>query len=212
MKLLDLFAGSCSVANVAKSRGWETFTSDIEPFPGIDYQVDILDFDVDRVPFIPDFIWASPPCQYFSVGSIGVHWNKDHTPKTMKAILGMMWVEKTIEIIQHYKKFSPNLIWFIENPRGKLKKLGLIPNEFLHEVCYCQYGDFRMKPTNIWTNCTAWNPRPMCFNGNTDCHHAPAPRGSKTGTQGMKNAYEKSKIPEELVKEILDAAIKQIQI
>ena len=45
----------------------------------------------------------------------------------------------------------------------------------------------------------------MCFNGNKDCHHQPAPRGSQTGTQGMKTAYEKSKVPYELCKEILEA-------
>ena len=44
---------------------------------------------------------------------------------------------------------------------------------------------------------------PMCFNGNINCHHEPAPRGSRTGTQGRKNNYERSKIPKELIYEIL---------
>jgi len=69
-------------------------------------------------------------------------------------------------------------------------------------VCYCQYGESRMKPTDIWHN-SAWVPRPMCYNGNRECHHEPAPRGSQTGTQGMKNAYEKSKVPSKLIREIL---------
>lgn len=43
----------------------------------------------------------------------------------------------------------------------------------------------------------------LCNNG--DVCHQPAPRGSKTGTQGLKDAYTKSMIPEELVKEILDS-------
>ena len=45
----------------------------------------------------------------------------------------------------------------------------------------------------------------MCKNG-SKCHIA-APRGSKTGTQGLKNAYERSKLPILLCKEILNSCI-----
>ena len=72
-------------------------------------------------------------------------------------------------------------------------------------VTYCQYGDERMKPTDIWTNSDVWVPRPMCKNG-SPCHVA-APRGSKTGTQGRSNAYERSKIPEDLCREILKSCL-----
>ena len=71
-------------------------------------------------------------------------------------------------------------------------------------VWYCKYGDTRAKPTDIWTNDLNWIPRNQCHNGNKECHHQPAPRGSQTGTQGLKNAYEKSKIPPELFYEILE--------
>ena len=95
---------------------------------------------------------------------------------------------------------------YIENPRGKLRKLDVINKEpyFRKTVTYCSYGEDRMKPTDIWTNNFNWNPIQICFNGNRDCHHQPAPRGSRTGTQGMANAYEKSKVPYKLCKEILD--------
>ena len=59
----------------------------------------------------------------------------------------------------------------------------------------------RMKPTDIWTNCNV-TIRPMCFNGNKDCHHEPAPRGAKTGTQGLKGDYLRSQIPAELFEDI----------
>ena len=72
-------------------------------------------------------------------------------------------------------------------------------------VTYCQYGDDRMKPTDIWTNSDTWIPRPMCKNG--DSCHISAPRGSRTGTQGLANAYERSKIPEQLCLEILNSCI-----
>jgi hypothetical protein len=150
----------------------------------------------------PDIIWASPPCTYFSVSSIGHHWNKNHTPKTKEAVLGVKIVEETNWII---KMLEPKYL-YIENPRGKLRKLDVINKEpyFRKTVTYCSYGEDRMKPTDIWTNNFNWNPKQICFNGNRDCHHQPAPRGSRTGTQGMANAYEKSKVPEELCKEIIE--------
>ena len=74
---------------------------------------------------------------------------------------------------------------------------------FRRTITYCQYGDKRMKPTDIWTNAVldVWNPRPMCKNG-MPCHES-APRGSRTGTQGLKNNHERSKVPNELCLEII---------
>jgi len=65
MKLLELFAGSRSVGNVAESMGFEVFSLDIHPFDGIDLAKDILDVTVSEIPFVPDVIWASPPCTFF---------------------------------------------------------------------------------------------------------------------------------------------------
>ena len=88
--------------------------------------------------------------------------------------------------------------YFIENPRGKLRKLSIVKSfPYQKTITYCSYGDMRMKPTDIWTNYN-FTTRPMCFNGNKDCHHAPAPRGSRTGTQGLKGDYLRSQIPENL--------------
>ena len=197
MKVLELFAGSRSFSKVAEEMGMETFTSDFKPFDKIDYVVDILDFDVSKLPFKPDVIWASPPCTYFSVASIGHHWNKDHTPKTEQAKLGVKIVQKTLDIINFLK---PDY-FFIENPRGKLRKLDVVKDILRATVTYCQYGDNRMKPTDIWTNNTNWKPRKICKNG-MPCHES-APRGSQTGTQGLKGNYERSIVPYELCKEIL---------
>ena len=121
MNTLELFAGSRSFSKVAEELGHETFAVDINDFENIDYVTDILEFDYSKIPFKPDVIWASPPCTYFSVASIGKHWYQDHTPKTEQAKLGVKIVNKTIEIIE---MFQPDY-FFVENPRGKLRKLGL---------------------------------------------------------------------------------------
>lgn len=193
------------MANAAKGLGMTTFSSDIQQHGYIDYVVDILEFDYDKVPFVPDIIWASPPCTGFSVASIGHHWGGGHRayqPKTETAVLGIRLVQKTREIIAHYEALNPNLIWYIENPRGVLRKLPVMAGcPHHHTVTYCQYGDERMKPTDIWTNNQNWIPRSKCRNG-MDCHVA-APRGSKTGTQGRRGAYNRSKVPNELCKEVL---------
>ena len=208
VKVLELFAGSRSIGKAAESLGYEVYSSDLNEFEGIDYAIDILEFDTSKVPFEPDIIWASPPCTYFSVASIGKHWNKDHTPKTEQAVFGVKVVNKTIQII---KELNPKY-WYIENPRGKLRKLDFMQPLPRTTVWYCTYGDKRAKPTDIWTNNlrsvfnpNGWQPRPECFNGNKNCHHESAPRGSRTGTQGLKGNYERSKIPNELCLEILKA-------
>jgi len=206
IKVLELFAGSRSIGNAAESLGYEVFSSDINNFKGIDYVVDILNFDTNKVPFKPDIIWASPPCTYFSVASIGKHWNEDHTPKSKNALIGVSYVNKTLEII---KTLKPNK-WYLENPRGKLRKLQVVKELPRTTVWYCTYGDKRAKPTDIWSNnifslfnVNGWRPRSECFNGNQNCHHEFAPRGSQTGTQGLKGNYDRSKIPNELCFEIL---------
>ena len=204
MKVLELFAGSRSVGKIAEELGMEVFSSDLIEFEGIHYPVSILDFDVTKVPFRPDIIWASPPCTGFSVAAIGHHWTGGkgaYIPKTDTAKLGIELVKKTLEIINY---FQPTF-WFMENPRGVLRKLDVVKGLNKQSVTYCQYGDERMKPTDIWTNSIMWTPKPMCKNGDP-CHVA-APRGSRTGTQGRSNAYERSKIPEELCREILKSCL-----
>lgn len=70
-----------------------------------------------------------------------------------------------------------------------------------YTITYCQYGDNRMKPTDIWTNYSNPNFKPMCKNGDK-CHES-APRGSKTGTQGLKGSVERSMIPKEFCEYIV---------
>ena len=204
MQILELFAGSKSIGKCADGLFFESFSSDIEQFGGIDYVTDILNFDVTKIPFKPDVIWASPPCTAFSVASIGKNGTKvgdDYLPKNPRAELGLILVQKTLEIIEHFKP----TYFFIENPRGMLRKMPMMAHLKRQGVTYCQYGDTRMKPTDIWTNSDKWIPRPMCSNG-SPCHIS-APRGSRTGTQGLSNAYERSKIPEDLCIEILTSCI-----
>ena len=71
---------------------------------------------------------------------------------------------------------------------------------YRNTVTYCQYGDTRMKPTDIWSN-TQWVSKPICKNG-APCH-VRAPRGAKTGTQGLDGAIERSRIPKQFCEAIV---------
>jgi hypothetical protein len=120
------------------------------------------------------------------------------------AEVGLKIVAKTRGIIAHFERLNPSLLWFIENPRGVLRKLPVLldaPRRVT--VTYCQYGDSRMKPTDIWTNCWGWVPRERCHN--LDPCHESAPRGAKTGTQGLATV-DRSRVPRELCEEILTSA------
>lgn len=145
----------------------------------------------------PDFIWASPPCQKFSVASCSKYWNPDGTPRDNQAYEALALVAHTINLINTLK---PTYGFVIENPRGMLRKQKLMEKLQRRTVTYCQYGDNRMKPTDLWGYVKGWTPKEPCKNGDL-CHEA-APRGSRTGTQGIKKAKNRSMIPYKLGEEI----------
>ena len=214
MKVLELFAGSRSIGKVADSLGYEVFSSDLNNFENIDYVIDILDFDINKVPFKPDLIWASPPCTSYSIAAISHHRPHDK-PLSDFAVKSDLIVKRTLEII---KELNPEF-WYIENPRGMLRKQSFMKGIPRTTIWYCTYGDTRAKPTDIWTNNLrsifnpdGWNPKPECHNGNTNCHHEAAPRGSRTGTQGVKGNYNRSIIPKLLCEEILKKSYLKIAI
>jgi len=118
-------------------------------------------------------------------------------------------MRKKIEYVLNKYDYSINQDFFLHDPDQFLIE-GMPSSSSLFEtsyeqvwqktITYCQYGEERMKPTDIWTNCWFWESRPPCKYGQ-DCHVS-APRGSSTGTQGIKGNRERSRIPLELFDEI----------
>mgnify|MGYP000213327476 CR=1 FL=1 len=64
MKLLELFSGTGSVGNVARSLGFDVISLDLK---NADINTDILDWDYTIYPVgYFDVVWASPPCTEYS--------------------------------------------------------------------------------------------------------------------------------------------------
>lgn len=205
MKVVNLFAGHGTWTQPFRDRGHEVWSTDIVDRPGIDCVKDILNVSEYDIPWYPgevDVLLASPDCQAFSVASIGTHWTggpRGYVPKTDKAWNRMDLVVATRTIISY---FDPEF-FIIENPRGMLRKLDLLPYE-RRTVWYCQYGDERAKPTDLWGGFPpSLELKPECHNGATD--HAAAPRGAKTGTQG-RDKDARSFIPYNLALDVCLAA------
>jgi site-specific DNA-cytosine methylase len=209
MIVIELFAGSATFTETAKEMGFRTWCTDIQQNPSgsINHVANFLDLGPKDVPALwgeDVLLWASPPCQGFSIASCSKHWSKFdevYIPKSEKAELGITIGHRLQYWARYFVRFH-NATWFVENPRGMMRKMSWMPSN-PKTVTYCQYGDVSMKPTDIWTNSKTWIPRPMCKRG-SPCHE-PAPRGSKTGTQGKKNNYERSILPIELCREILSS-------
>jgi site-specific DNA-cytosine methylase len=221
MKLLELFAGSRSVGKVAEKMGFEVWSCDISKFEGINDVSDILKFDYDKVPFIPDVIWASPPCESWSIAcaasggnvywesvkdkhkTVGIKPREDFTgnsscniwktPEKVAKVRDMYvsLLEKTFEIIEHYQP----KVWFIENPVGYMRFYVKDRVPFANVASYCQYGFPYRKNTNIFSNVKLDVKKCNC---NTT---------HKALSDAHKSYYERSKVPDALCLSIIEQSI-----
>ena len=200
MKVLELFAGTRSIGKSFEKKGHEVFSVEWDnQHENIDLYIDINDLTSQMVIEKfgkPDIIWASPDCTTYSIAGISHHRIKEESgnlkPISEKAKFSDETIKHVLDLIRELKP----KYFFIENPRGGLRKMEFMQDINKYTVTYCQYGDFRMKPTDIFTNHSEPNFKPMCKNG--DPCHVSAPRGSKTGTQGIKGKVDRSRIPEKL--------------
>jgi len=211
LKLLECFAGSRSFGKVADELGYEVCSIDIYPFDKINIVSDMEFVKVGDLPFIPDVGIFMPPCTSYSIAAISHHRKMPgYIAVSEFAKKSDRLLDSMVNLIKDILKINPLFKFYIENPRGCMRKMTIMKQFERTTITYCSYGDVRMKPTDIWSNNinglfnnNGWYPKPMCHNNNKKCHHQAAPRGSKTGTQGLKNDYDRSKNPTELCLEIL---------
>lgn len=200
MKVLELFAGTRSISKAFEEKGHETYSIEWDKdFENISLYEDINNITAKDIiklcGGIPDVIWASPDCTTYSIAAISHHRKYENGVLIPVSDYAKFCDKTNKHVLDLIQELKPKY-YFIENPRGGLRKMDFMKGLYRYTVTYCQYGDTRMKPTDIWTN----HPNPQfklpCKNGD-DCHEK-APRGSKTGTQGLKGSKERSVIPKQL--------------
>ena len=199
MKVLELFAGTRSIGKAFEARGHEVFSVEWDKnFENINMYADIGSLKADDIVERfgrPDVIWASPDCTTFSIAAISHHRRKNS-------------VTGNLDPVSDYAKFcdtvDQNVLTLIRDLKPK------------YTATYGQYGDTRMKPTDIWTNHPGPQFKPMCKNGDP-CHER-APRSATLkklrengieivvgGTQyGLKDSVQRSRIPKALCEHIVD--------
>ena len=192
LAVLDLFSGTGSATKPFEDLGFKIISVDINPNCDPTFCMSIIEFkdwvlDGNLYDFCIEagleivFVWASPDCKNFSLANVK-NFNKNwyqSNPIGTNAFLSLANVAAALEIIEYVNVDY----WVMENPRAMLRTvpmMGLYPRR---TVSYCQYGDTRMKPTDLWGHLpVTWKPK-ICSPG--DKCHEPAPRGSKSGTQNQ---------------------------
>lgn len=205
MKVLELFSGTRSIGKAFEEMGHEVFSIDYDERFEADSHMDIEFLTADYVLENfgkPDVIWASPDCTTFSIAAISHHRRKNEETGSLDPVSDYAFKCDRVDqnMLKVIRELDPKY-FFIENPRGGLRKMEWMQGIPRYTVTYCQYGDTRMKPTDIWTNHPNPKFKPPCKNG--DPCHVRAPRGAKTGTQGIKGSKDRSRIPEDLCRHIV---------
>jgi site-specific DNA-cytosine methylase len=150
--LLELFAGSRSVGKIGERLGYNVFSIDWKEYEGIDLAIDIGNLTKEDVPFVPDVVWASPDCTTYSIAACSTHRTNSIEPKSDYAKKCDAVNQHFILLINEWLKINPDMVFFIENPRGMLRKMPFMQEFKRHTIWYCQYGDDRAKPTDALKN------------------------------------------------------------
>lgn len=201
MKILDIGYGTGSATIAWKAHGHEVVGVDWHTNATItgDWKDDNTWAEVDCLgPY--DFIWFAPDCSIFSMAG-KLPFNEKYEPTTDRAVEEIEGIKYVLNKIQ---RLRPDYGFIMENPRAMMRKMDFVKNMHRVTVSYCQYGDDRMKPTDLF-GVIPYSFRPkICFAG-ASCH-TPAPRGSRSGTQIL-SKKEAGKMPYQLSKEIMEAVL-----
>lgn len=155
---LVLFCGTKSIDRALEKAGFYVQSLDIDPKCNATWTADILTWDAweQLPPGTFDFIWASPPCQQYSIART--------TAKTARNFeLADSIVAKTLKIISFLRPKA----WLMENPAtGYLKQRQVVQGLPYRDVTYCMYSDgerwMYQKKTRLWGYLPTFVPRAVC--------------------------------------------------
>jgi site-specific DNA-cytosine methylase len=156
--LLELFKGTGSVSK-AFGKDFNIVSLDFDPIFTPTIETDILKWNYKKYfkdsGFIPNMIWASPPCNTYSPLAYPLKERDTKTaePFSDRAKEGTKILYRTLDIINYVKKnLNPDVLFVIENPRGMMRNDPKIKKLILNSTLYCLYGDDRKKPTDFFSN------------------------------------------------------------
>lgn len=218
MKILDLFAGTGAWSWPWRVAGHDVITLDHNPVFAADVQEDFRMWSPADLPWRPDVVLASPPCEGFSVASIGRSWYSPGHPKSETARKGMQLLYKTLSDLW---EMQPRY-WILENPRGMMRKLAVMQPLERRTVTYCTLGETRMKPTDLWGGfpsslelprpCKVDREAPTVTEGGRDfrvnlrtgkpCHEV-----QLSGRQKKQPAHIRARVPRQLAEKVMAACI-----
>ena len=138
--------GTRSISKEFENRGHETFSVEWnKDFENISLYKDISKLTVNDVlelcGGVPDIIWASPDCTTYSVAAISYHRRKENkeTGNLEPVTDYAKFCDKTNKhVIELIKELKPKY-YFIENPRGGLRKMDFMQGLPRYTVTYCKY-------------------------------------------------------------------------
>lgn len=221
IKILDLFSGTQSVRKALDLMGVEYEYYGIDIYSPEEENI-ILDLSQDNIVdrllevlpsgWQPDFIWASPVCNKFSIATAvkggTVYFEKTKygvTPRTnLQPLQNSQFKNYTLETITNETTLHLTLVknmqtildyfdtnFVIENPRTSYMVYYLNPMYVPNKVDYCRYGFEYKKPTTIYSNYNL---------GLKTCNHI---KHAKTFQSDIQKYSERASVPPELVAEIL---------
>lgn len=187
-------------------------------FSDISLYADISTLTADQVINLcgrtPDVIWASPDCTSYSIAGISFH-RRVRLGKIVPISDYAKFCDMTnTHLLELIAELNPKY-FFIENPVGALRKMSFMVDfekKYAHRytVTYCQYGDFRQKPTDIWTNHPDPQFRPVCKRG-APCHES-SPRHANMGTTRLRKSELRAQIPDQLCEHIVNICMTEPKV
>ena len=144
LKVLELFAGTGSISKAFENRGIETYIVEwSKKFENITLYEDVNNLTVQKIIELcngkPDVIWASPDCTTYSIAGISHHRKKTITGELEPISEYAKFCDKTNKHVMNLIQELKPKLYFIENPRGGMRKMRFIKGIPRYTVTYCQY-------------------------------------------------------------------------
>jgi hypothetical protein len=208
LQALELFCGSAVVSQEFRQRHWNVIALDADICSNATLVQDIVQTEPSDLEFVPDVIWASPPCHTYSCAAGSYHRSakKGQLESSKEARDNNFLFCAMVKIMKWAKKKHPHLVVVIENPVGQLAHMPLMEQfekEFELEkktVHYCAFGRDEKKPTHIWSNDKNLLGNLSRYQCSRNCQV----NGCHESVQANRNKIDYSVIPQKLAEEVAE--------